>query len=103
MSKGRKPWTPPAPLDLRAKQTEQPHETSAPKRQAVSDCVVEEVPAACPRCHSTDREQMEGTITRKISGMTQDGRLFTRVRWAYATCRNCDQRYRIIRRENDGD
>mgnify|MGYP006286168971 FL=1 len=46
---------------------------------------------------------MEGTITRKISGMTQDGRLFTRVRWAYATCRNCDQRYRIIRRENDGD
>ena len=94
--KQKKPWTPPAPNEYR-----KPGPPEA--RKPVADCVVEEVPAACPRCYSTDREQMEGTITRQIGGMTSDGRPFTRVRWAYATCRNCDQRYRIIRRENAGE
>ena len=88
---GGRPWAPP-------KQT-------APKPQeaelaTVADEVVEEVPAACPRCHSTDREQLEGTITRNISGLSKDGRIFNRVRWAYCTCRGCGQRYRVIRREN---
>lgn len=67
--------------------------------EAASVLLVEEVPARCPRCKSTDRDKHEGSITRNIHGVTRDGHEFNRCRWAYATCRNCSQRYRIIRRE----
>lgn len=77
-----------------------PQPIKATEKTPIADEVVEEVPAACPRCHSTDREQLEGTITRNISGLSKDGRIFNRVRWAYCTCRGCGQRYRVIRREN---
>ena len=102
-----KPWTPPPPIDVQRLRQQAPAQAQPVQPAAasarVADCVVEEVPAACPRCQSTDREQLEGTITRNISGMTRDGRTFTRVRWAYCTCRKCSQRYRVIRRENSGD
>gem|GEM_PF-1432825 len=100
--KGKKPWAPPERLTTQ-KPVISPQEDEQPRRQPVADCVVEEVPATCPTCQSTDREQMEGTITRNISGVTRDGRIFNRVRWAYCTCRKCFQRYRVIRRENAGD
>ena len=66
----------------------------------VADEVVEEVPAACPRCKSTDRDGYEGSLTRQISGLSKDGRPFNRIRWQYCTCKSCGQRYRVIRREN---
>jgi hypothetical protein len=69
------------------------------RKKRASILLVEEVPAHCPRCKSTDREKQEGSITRHWSGVTQDGREYNQCRWAYATCRNCSQRYRIIRRE----
>jgi hypothetical protein len=94
MSKYRKQpsaaWTPPDKVP--AKQPE--------ALRDVADEVVEEVPAACPRCHSTDREGFEGSLTRQISGLSRDGRPFNRIRWQYCTCRGCGQRYRVIRREN---
>lgn len=81
------PWKPPV------------RETRTP----VSDVVVEEIPPACPRCHSTDREKKNGTIVRNISGKTRDGRIFNRVKWTYCTCRNCQQKYKIISRINTVD
>ena len=101
--RGKKPWAPPERLTTQKPVAALQAEGEQSKRESVAECVVEEVPATCPRCQSTDREQMEGTITRNISGVTRDGRIFNRVRWAYCTCRKCFQRYRVIRRENSGD
>lgn len=83
-------WTPP--------QTQPSAPAMAVAR--VADEVVEEVPAACPRCKSTDREGYEGSLVRQISGLSKDGRPFNRIRWNYCTCKGCGQRYRVIRREN---
>jgi hypothetical protein len=69
---------------------------ATPKRKTTECEVVESVPAACPRCKSTERTQLEGgKITRSIKGTSRDGRQFNRVRWSYASCRKCNQRYRI--------
>jgi len=66
------------------------------KRKTVECEVVESVPAACPRCKSTERTQLEGgKITRNINGTSRDGRQFNRVRWSYASCKKCSQRYRV--------
>ncbi|MFN5975671.1 MAG: hypothetical protein ACK58H_05245 [Planctomyces sp.] len=88
---GGRTWAPP-------KQT--PAKPQEAELASVADEVVEEVPAACPRCHSTDRDGYEGSLVRQISGMSRDGRPFNRIRWQYCTCRGCGQRYRVIRREN---
>lgn len=69
---------------------------STPKRKTVECEVVESVPAACPRCKSTERTQLEGgKISRSINGTSRDGRQFNRVRWSYASCKKCSQRYRV--------
>ena len=77
-----------------------PQSVKATEKTQIADEVVEEVPAACPRCHSTDRDGYEGSLVRQISGMSRDGKPFNRIRWQYCTCRGCGQRYRVIRREN---
>jgi hypothetical protein len=68
--------------------------------EPIGCAVVEEVPAACPRCKSTKRTKLEGSLVRNISGVSRDGMPFSRVRWSYCTCVDCEQRYRVIRREN---
>ena len=69
---------------------------AAPKKRQRECEVVESVPAACPRCKSTERTQLEGgKITREIVGTSRDGREFNRVRWSYASCKKCSQRYRV--------
>ena len=73
----------------------------AKKRRAKRVCeTVDELPAACPRCGSTDRTQKECQVDvskhldRPICG-TIHGKPYNRVVWSYATCRECDTRYRI--------
>ena len=65
------------------------------KRKATECEVAESVPAACPRCKTTNRTELECQIVRDINGTTRDGRQFNRVRWSYCTCVKCGQRYRV--------
>lgn len=49
------------------------------------------IPAACPRCHSTEREPYDKVREREISGRTVDGHPYTHVVWRKTRCRGCGQ------------
>ena len=76
-----------------------PKQITAAKPRAVC-AQVEEVPAMCPTCQSTDRTGYEGIIERQISGTKRDGTPFNLVRWLSCTCKGCGQRLRVRRFEN---
>jgi hypothetical protein len=53
--------------------------------------VVLVLPAACVRCHSTERAPYDKIRERAISGRTTDGRPYTHVVWRKTRCRACGQ------------
>ena len=56
-------------------------------------------PPRCPTCQSTERGQLEGVRYLEYSGRDRDGNLYSRVCWAYTTCK-CGQRYSVRWEEN---
>jgi len=66
------------------------------KKKPRLECVTTR-PAACPRCHCTDRTEKESVITRDIIGATHPGKVpYTQVQWSYCTCKECGMRYRFM-------
>ena len=65
------------------------------------DTCVEEVPARCPKCGSTDRTRKENVRTRAIRGTTRDGRDYNLCIWSQVTCNACNQSYRVITRKQE--
>jgi len=64
--------------------------------------IVAVYPAACPRCHSTDREPWT-RIVREVEHHGTDastGRPYTHVVWKDTSCRACSQHYRVRIVEN---
>lgn len=53
--------------------------------------VVLVLPAACVRCHSTEREPYDKVRERAITGRTTDGHIYTHVVWRKTRCRACGQ------------
>lgn len=63
--------------------------------------VAAEYPAACPSCHSTDREPFRGSVREVEQGGTAPtGRDYTHIAWKDTRCRACGQFYRVRVYEN---
>lgn len=63
------------------------------------DVVVTSV-TRCTKCDSTERVPYFGTVTRAISGLDPEGKVFTHVIWRRTRCKACGQARIDRHREN---
>lgn len=61
---------------------------------------VEEIPAACPHCGSTQRGKKEGVhASLEQGGIDSKGVPYRCIKWYYTTCGRCSGRYCVRRFE----
>ena len=61
------------------------------------------VPAACPRCSSTEREAVRIVRKRELPGTAPNGQPRTHVVWRRVRCRNCRQYFVELEHQNHVD
>jgi len=63
--------------------------------------MVDEYPAACRKCGSTDLSTMRNNRPdiKNISGRAANGTIYNRVRWDCKRCKNCGQAVKVKRTE----